>query len=288
MTTDALGRSDSAGLTAVLVIGDATPVASIPWLVAADASGYTEVLAHVGQTSDRATLVERAVVFGGSDRGLWLRSVRVSSPSDEQRVDLSHALEPAGASYESAFAIAVDDARNVVFLSNGPQMAAPRIARVDPATGAIATTSFELGAAAPLVGMAYVGAPGTQLLDVVLSPDGALLYATTRDGVLHTLDAATLDEIGMPRTVGIVVANQETYIPSLRSPVASTAHGTYVASLATDGRVEIVDAITHRVRTMLTSASTTMQPPRPMHLRFLSDGLLVLSDSGIERFRCAN
>lgn len=292
MTTNAQGQSDYAGATQLFVVGDTTPLASIPWIVPRDAAGYTQVVAHVGQTSDRAVLVERAMVFGGTARGVWLRSIDVASTS-EQRVDLASALEPAGIAFDAPFELLVDEARGVAFVTNGPQESAPQITRVDPASGTVTSTTLVQGAPAPLVGVAAVGEPGTQLLAAALDGDGATLRVTTRDGVLHTLDATTLDEIGPPEPVGVVVANPDTYLPSLRSPVAATPHGTVVASITTDGHVAVEDSVTGARATLVSGATAhdvDGQPtlPHVIHLRFLPDGLLVVSDAGIERFRCGS
>lgn len=292
MATDAAGRSDYAGATDVLAIGDPTPLATIPWIVPRDADGTTQVVAHVGQTSGRAVLVERAFAFGGAERGTWLRSMDLGDLAAEQRVDLAATVAPVDLSFEAAFTLVVDEGSGVAFVSNAPQTSAPRIVRVDPDTGAIATTTLALGAPAPLLGTPFVGEPGTQLLDVALAGDGTTLYATTRDGRLHVLDATTLEALEGARTVGVVVANEDTYLPSLRSPVAATEHGTFVAEVGSDGRIEIVDARTGAVRTTLASVAHPTDVdghptfPRAMHLRFLPDGLLVVSDVGVERFRC--
>jgi hypothetical protein len=293
MTMDAAGHDDYAGATDVLAVGNTTPLASVAWIVPRDASGYTQVAAHVAQSDDHAVLLESALVFGGTNRGVWLRRLRVSSPTVEQRVDLSSALAPTGNALDVPFTLLVDDAHGVAFVTNAPQAINPRITRVDPASGAIRSSALTVGAPAPIVNQGYLVAPGVMLLDTALSGDGSLVLTTTRDGVLHTLDAATLEDVGMPRTVGVVVANPETYLPTLRSPVAATEHGTFVAEVATDGRIQIVDTVTGRATTLV-SASTARDldghpvTPRAIHLRFLADGLLVLSDAGIERFRCGS
>jgi hypothetical protein len=294
MTTDAQGHNDYAGITDVSAIGTASPLASIPWIVPPDANGYTEVAAHADQTGDRVFLVERAIAYGHADRGLWLRSMSVSTPSDEHRVDLLATLDPSTMVLGPPYTIVVDEPRGIAFVTNTQQASSPRITRIDPVTGQLVTTTLTVGAPAALVGQATIGAPGTQLLDVALSADGRSLLASTRDGVVHTLDASTLEEIGAPLAVGVVVANADSYLPSVRSPVAATVHGVFVATLAADGRVRIVDTRGGAVRTTLTSTSMpraldgSPAIPRVMQLRFLDDGLLVVSDGGVERYRCGN
>lgn len=296
MQTDAEGRSDFAGATDVFAIGTPTPLAGIPWIVPRDASGYTQVAAHVAQAGDHAVLVERAVRFGAADAGVWLRSVRVSSPSDEIRVDLASALTTGTGSYESPFSILVDETHGVVFVTLGRQLdAPPSITRVDLASRAVTTTVLTLDPAAPLLGIAHVGEPGTQLLDVALASDGSVLFVTTRDGRLRVIDAATLAEAGAEVPVGVVVANADTYLPSVRSPVAVSAHDELLAMLDEMGRVVIVDAATMAPLATLTSQAPLLRDidlmvergPRPIALRFLDDGLLVVTDTGAERFACA-
>ncbi len=288
---DALGRWDFAGATDVLAVGDSAPLAQIPWIVPRDDSGYTQVVGRVGQSMDRALLVERAVLFGGGTRGTWLRSVALGSSHDEWRVDLGRELEPAEG-LDPVFGLLLDEATGVAFVTTGPQSVEPRVTRVDAAAGSVVSRRLVLGSPAPVVGRAVVGEPDTQLLHAALSGDGALLFVTTRDGVLQTLDAGTLEPVEAPRAVGIVVANEDTYIPSLRSPVASTEHGTFVAALASDGHVRIIEASTGATRATLTSVARPVDVegnptfPRPMQMRFLLDGLLVVTDAGVERFRC--
>ncbi len=295
MLTDAEGRNDYAGATDVFAIGTPTPLASVPWIVPRDSSGYTQVVAHVSQTTDRAYLIERATMFGGTDRGIWLRSIPVSSPADETRLDLESALASTAVSFDAPFSILVDEAHDVVFVTVGRQVeVAPSITRIELASGTVVTETLTLDPPAPLLGIAHVGAPGTQLLDVALASDGAELYVTTRDGRLRVLDARTLVEARPGASVGVVVANADTYLPSVRSPVASSVHDELLAMLDDSGRVVIDDAATmRRIATLSSSARPVRdidlgvdRAPRVMALRFVSDGIVVVTDTGIERYRC--
>jgi hypothetical protein len=294
MVVDADGRSDYAGATDILAIGTAAPLVEIPWIVPRDASGYTRVVAHVSQETDRAFLVEQSIRFGDtSGGGRWLRVVPFAAGSAEVRIDLSGVLPLDERSYESPFTLLVDEAHQVVFVIVGRQVdAAPGIARVDLETGDVRAEGITIGDAAPLIGFAHVGEPGTELLDAALSTDGRELLLTTRDGQLQVLDAATLRE-SRHVEVGVAVANQETYLPSLRSPVASSAHDRFLATLDASGHVAILDAVTLAPLGTLSSAAPTEPAtpehdgePRVMMLRFLPDGLVVATDRGIERFRC--
>lgn len=295
MTVDAEGRHDYAGATDIFAVGTATPLVRVPWIIARDGGGYSQVVANVSQTIDRAILVERSIRFGETDGGVWLRAVRFSG-TEETRIDLRAAMPDGAVSFESPFSILVDEARNVVFVATGEQVeAAPSITRIDLADEAVTTVSLDVGETVPFIGLAHVGDPGTQLLDVTLSTDGARLLVTTRDGRLRVLDAATLAVTSDAVTVGVVVANQDTYLPSLRSPVATAAEDGLIAMLDETGRVVIVDAVTMSPVATLDSAAplTTPDPehlddgrPRAMVLRFLDDGLIVVTDRGIERFRC--
>jgi hypothetical protein len=294
MTVDAEGRHDYAGATDVFAVGTATPLVGVPWIVARDGGGYSQVVANVSQTIDRAIIVERSIRFGEPDGGVWLRAVRFSG-TEEARIDLRTATPDRSVSFESPFSIVVDEARDVVFVATGEQVeAAPAITRVDLASEAVTTVHLEVGESAPFIGLAHVGDPGTQLLDVALTSDGARLLVTTRDGRLRMLDAETL-AVSDEASVGVVVANQDTYLPSLRSPVATSAEDGLLAMLDEAGRVVIVDAATMSPVATLDSAAprTTPDPEhlddgeaRAMVLRFLDDGLIVVTDRGIERFRC--
>ena len=110
-------------------------------------------------------------------------------------------------------------------------------------------------------------------------------------------DAFTLEPLGAPMPVGVVVANTDTYLPSVESPVATSLRGAFLATLDELGSVVIRDAISHELLATLTPpvlltdedaahSAGTEHGLRPMRLRFLSDGLLVISDGAVERFRC--
>ena len=286
MAVDAAGRSDYAGSTDVLSIGMDAPLANVPWIVPRRSDGYSVVLGHAGQTDDHVVLLERAVTFGGPDAGLWLRRVRVSSPADEQRVDLAALLEPAPPTYTFPFGILVDETRGIAFVTTAPQAAPAVVVRVDPASGATVRRDVAMGDPAPLHGSPAVGEPTTRLLSTWLEGDGEQLYATTRDGLMHTFDASTLDEIAPPRPVGVVVANEDTYLPSLESPVAATAHGALLAYLDTDGDVVIEDVATGEITRIVSAAPVGRTTPRPVFLQFVDDGLLLVDDAGVELLRC--
>ena len=293
MVVDADGRNDYAGMTDVWRIGTAAPIAEIPWIVPRDAGGYTQVVAHVSQSSDRAFLVERSIRFGEPDRGVWLRVIPLSAPREEVRIDLRTVLAGDAVTFESPFSILVDEARDVVFVTVGRQVESPpSITRIALATGAAFTVDLEIGETVPFVGLAHIGDPATQLLDASLSSDGSELLVTTRDGRLRALDASTLLE-SRALGVGVVVANEDTYLPSLRSPVAASSEDRYLALLDDAGHVTIVDAATMAPLATLVSAAPIGPhdtehdgEARAMMVRFVAGGLIVVTDRGVERYRC--
>lgn len=291
LEVDALGRNDLAGATDVFAIGTEGPLASIPWVVSRAEGGYTTVLARVGQTNDHVTLLERATRGAESER-VFLRRVRVSEPSDEQRHEITSDVS-LGASWGPAPLFLVDEAREVAFLVHSSEDAgAVEVLRVSLSTGERRAAHITLAEPAAVLGRSLLGAPETAVLDVALSDDGATLFATTRDGRLRELDAESLEEIGAPRASTLVVANPETYLPTLRSPLAISPHGAWLAQLDAEGRVAISPraggaAVSLTSVTSVTVTSEGARTPNAMAVRFLPDGLLVVTDAGVERFRCA-
>ncbi|MBN8614027.1 MAG: hypothetical protein J0L92_25745 [Deltaproteobacteria bacterium] len=293
MRVDVSGASDLAGATDVFEIGDETPLVTIPWIAPRDEGAYASVLAHVGQSSDRVTMLERVRSAPTAEERIFLRHVRVSDPSDEQRVEITSDLS-LGESWGPAPWLLVDEAREVAFLVYSSDDEAPsvRILRVALATGVRTASSIVLTEAAPVLGRATIGAPEASVLDATISDEGSTLFLTTRDGALRELDADTLDEIGAPRSSVLVVANPDTYLPTLRSPVALSPHGAWIAQLDAQGHVAIAPRLGGEMITLPSSAPALdvtdgARGPNAMLVRFLPDGLLVITDAGVERFRCA-
>ncbi|MBN8611554.1 MAG: hypothetical protein J0L92_13260 [Deltaproteobacteria bacterium] len=185
----------------------------------------------------------------------------------------------------------VDEQRGVVFVVTGEQTEADAsVTRIDIHRDS-ASAWIDIGVAVPFLGHAHVE-PSAAILDVAISNDGSLLLVSGRDGRVRGLDALTLSEVtSMP--VGVLAANGDTYLPSLRSPVAFSAGDAYVAAVLDDGRLAVIETSTWTPVAMLASAAPrrAVTPPedseaRAMSVRFLSDGLLVVSDRGVERFAC--
>lgn len=78
---------------------------------------------------------------------------------------------------------------------------------------------------------------GGPTLAAALSPDGQHLAVTGHDGHLRLLDPDTLLDVVEPLPVGIAPANQNTYMPSIESPVAFSPDGALLYHLAEDGDV---------------------------------------------------
>ena len=292
MRVDASGASDLAGATDVFEIGNETPLTTIPWISPRDEGAYASVLAHVGQSSDRVTMLERVRSAPTAEERIFLRRVRVSDPSDEQRVEITSDLS-LGESWGPAPWLLVDETREVAFVVySSDEARSVRILRVALATGARTASSLALTEAAPVLGRATIGAPEASVLDATISDEGSTLFLTTRDGALRELDADTLEEIGAPRSSGLVVANPDTYLPTLRSPVAVSPHGAWIAQLDAQGHVAIAPRAGGATITLPSSAPALevtdgARGPNAMLVRFLPDGLLVITDAGVERFRCA-
>lgn len=286
ISVDAEGRHDLAGATEVLEIGRAAPLASVPWLVAPSDHGYSQVVAHVSQATGPTYLLEHATLFGGDEVGLWLRAFEPAT--GETRVDLTSVVPDGG-----AYTLVVDEPRDVVFVLTGEQSdAAPSITRVRLADGSTTTVALELGAPAPALGHAHVE-PAAEILDAAVSHDGATLLVTGRDGLLRVLDAATLEATGETVPVVVQAANGDTYLPSLRSPIAFSSDDALVAVVGRDGVVGILDRATWAPIATLESRAPVLAGtpdgdvmPSEMALRFLADGLVVISDAGVERFAC--
>lgn len=293
---DAEGRNDLAGATEVLAIGTDTPLARIAWIVPRDAGGYTQAIGVASERSERVFLLERAMRFGGADVGVWLRVIDRTGAVAERRFDLSGALPTLPPSYDAPMSLLVDEPGDAVFVITGERSdGAPSVTRVDLATGARVSLVLELGAPAPALGTAHVGEPPSTLLDAALSPDGSVLVVSTRDGRLRTYDATVLEEIRPPMRVGVQVANGDTYLPSLRSPVAFSPGGRYLAVLDEAGDIQVLDSETRIPLVTLPTAAPAiepglddLQPTREMTMRFVADGLVVVSDGGVERFICGS
>lgn len=291
MRVDSSGASDLAGATDVFAIGTEAPLASIPWIVSRDLGSYTTVLTRIGQSSDRITLLERVIRAPGETEQVFLRRVRISDATEEQRVEITTDVS-LGESWGPAPSMLVDESRAIVFLAYTSEEArAVRVLRVELASGSRTSRTITLGDAASILGHATIGAPETALLDATLADDAATLFVTTRDGALRELDADTLDEIGAPRASTIVVANPDTYLPTLRSPIAVSSHGTWLAQLDAEGHVAIAPRAGGAAITLPSSAPEVeltdgSRGPNAMLVRFLDDGLVVITDGGVERFRC--
>lgn len=286
ISVDAAGRHDLAGATEVLEIGRSVPVASIPWLVPRSDRGYSHVVATVSQTTGRTFLLEQATFFGGEEVGLWLRAI--GADRAEQRIDLTTVV-PDG----SGYTLVVDEPRDVIFVLTGEQSdAPPSITRVRLDDGTAETIALELGAPAPILGHAHVE-PAAEILDAAISHDGATLLVSGRDGLLRVLDAETLETTGETVRVVVQAANGDTYLPSLRSPIAFSGDDALVAVVGPEGEVVVLERATWVAVATLDSLAPVIAGtpdgdvvPSEMALRFLHDGLVVVSDAGVERFSC--
>ncbi len=292
MRADASGAVDLAGATDVFAIGEDAPLASIPWVMSREGGGYTQVIARVGQTHDRVTLLEHGRSTPEATERVFVRRTRVSDPSDEQRFELTDDVVGLPQFWGTAPWFLVDAAHDVAFVGyDVDEGHAARLVRVDLATGARVITNLSLGEPSVVHGRATIGAPELALVDVTLTSDGATIFATTRDGAIREIDARSLEEIGAPRSTTLVVANPDTYLPTLRSPIATSPRGSWLAQLDAEGHVVVVPRDGGAAVALASAAPEVMHDdgsrgPNAMLVRFLADGLLVITDAGVERFRC--
>jgi len=164
------------------------------------------------------------------------------------------------------------------------------LARVDVESGeTILATSGDPTRIAPVDGHAHIGTPESPgIVAVALSADGTTLLVAARDGVVRTLDAATLDEIGPPADATLVVANPDTYLPSVESPVAISPGAGWIAYVGEDRSVVVRDAagVASAILALPFDDRDGDGGGAPMAIRFVRDGLLVASDRGVARFAC--
>jgi len=289
-TFDADGRRDLAGATEIMEAGRTEPLRIVPWLVPRDAEHTTGVEAAMTSDMTRAFLLESTSELGATRARMFLRQVDVSEPGRDRSVEL-------GVSERDPFGVAsfwVDEAREVAFvaLEGPPEDDEVALVRADM-SGTITRVSLSIRQTDRLLGRAAVGAPETRVLDLAASSDGTTLFVSGRDGLLRVLDAETLEPIGESRSVGVAVANEDSYLPSVRSPIALSARDHWLASLDLEGRVVLTDRATGAVAATLETAAPARAPSdwarperTPMAIRFLPDGLVVTRDGGTRRFPC--
>lgn len=291
-TLDAMGRSDLAGATEVLEVGRDAPLRVIPWAVPRDAEHWSGVTSVVSADRARVFLLEHASTLGATDARFFVRRAGIGDGAADRTIDLGTSEpDPFGAA-----ALWVDDARDVAYvtLEGAPDDELISLVRVSLEDGALVRTSLAIPETDRLLGRPAVGAPPARVLDVAPTHDGAHVLVTGRDGLLRVLDAQTLEPAADASPVGVAVANEDTYLPSLRSPIALSAGDHWLASLDLEGHVVLVDRRDGHVAARLGSAAPALPPSdwsrtehTPIAIRFLPDGLLVASDGGVERFRCA-
>jgi hypothetical protein len=227
-----------------------------------------------------------------------LRDVAIAS-GVERRVDLPLVCSAFWASPTSLVALPDGDGALVLGLREpGPEWTedgpAPgrAIARIDFARGEV-TTSEPVGDALAEIhgGPAAAGDPALQIVGHALSEDGEELLLVGRDGLLRRIDTTTLEEIAPPIDAAIFVANPDSYLPSLESPVAISPARALVAHVDTDSAIVVRDAETGAIGARLEMPFDRAAPhhlgaPALMALRFLPDGILVVGASGVARFAC--
>jgi len=158
---------------------------------------------------------------------------------------------------------------------------------VDLATGELRGRTLETGdpVAEPL------WPAGTAIASAARSPDGATLAVVTMDGRLRLLTTDSLEVVD-ERPAGVFVANQDSYLPSVASPVAFHPGGEHLAHVDPEGNVSVIRLEDGRV---VQSIVPPFDPPAeertwpahprvPMELRFVRDGLLGSFEGGVVRW----
>lgn len=175
---------------------------------------------------------------------------------------------------------------------DGMHPPAHSIVRVDLASGAVlVATPGDPTRVGTIDGTAYIPPEPAGVLDIQLSDDAETIAVATRDGFGRRLDADTLEPIGAPFAVTLAIANHDTYMPSVESPLAISSRGSFVAHVG-EGRSLVV-------RDSSGTALATVALPfadldgdgldrggAPMAIRFVHDGFVVATDRGAVRYAC--
>ena len=193
------------------------------------------------------------------------------------------------ACYWSREAFMIAGPRRSVFLVGVGDNTVTRVSFEDNAV--VASGDLFDGSLAELIGAAYIGPPDVPVIGAALSPDGGTLAVVTRDGYLRSIDAATLEADGAPMKVGLAVANGNTYMPTIESPLAFSPDAKYLAFLATDGRVSVLERETGEVLVALDGPfegepSLGSWSNAPMAIAFAPSAITVGFEGGLARWAC--
>lgn len=254
----------------------------------------------------RATLTDdgaRALVLecdrsGAGDASRTLLRELTIATGAEVRVELPLACSASWSSPSAIVPLPGERAAIVASLrAPGPEWtdegAAPArsIARVDFASGAVVIAEPISDVLAEVHGRPAIGGISFDVLAVAAGGDARALALVGRDGLLRRLDARTLAPIAEPIEVAIHVANPDSYLPSLESPLALSVGGALLAHVDAEGAIVVRDAATGAIGARLEmpfdrEAPRSLGPPALMALRFVDDGLIVAGSSGTARFAC--
>lgn len=142
-----------------------------------------------------------------------------------------------------------------------------------------------------LVGEAHIGTPAFALVGAALDADGARLAVVGPDGRLQLLDASTLAALAPPIDVGLVIANGNTYLPSVESPVAFFGDDRLV-HVVVDGEVVVRDLTTGEITATLGWPFEQGDSPwtgfanAPMAALAGAHGLIVAYAAGVAHWPC--
>jgi hypothetical protein len=226
-----------------------------------------------------------------------VRSVDVADPSSEVRVELEHVCGLEWVWPSRLLPLATRDAVLVAGLrrpgpsfEGGEPAPAPGVALVDLDARIAREVDVGVGEAIePRGGSLSTAYTGT-LLSAALSPDERELAIAGWDGRLHRLDTATLAPIAEPFDVGVAIANPETFLPSVESPIAHA--GRWLAHADGEGRIVLRDVASGRTaRTFelpFDASAPSFEGDRSaaMAITFTSDGFVVAWSSAMARYAC--
>jgi hypothetical protein len=134
--------------------------------------------------------------------------------------------------------------------------------------------------------------PATDILAASLAPSGDTLWVVAGDGSLHQLDGDTLDPRADAEPVGATVANFDTFLPTVESPIAMAPGGDALLHLGPAGALQVRDAEgVHALQAPFAAPEGADEwaphPETPMAAEWTERGLTVAFAGGVAHWPCA-